>query len=255
MTKHTRRQFLTNTVPITIGSAIGLTNASALENSTAASFEKKMKIVVVGAHPDDPETMCGGVMALYSNSGHEVVSAYLTQGEAGIEGKSYEESAKIRIAEALTACDILKVRPEFLGQIDGNCEITKERYSQIIHFFKKEDPDIILTHWPIDTHRDHRICSILVYDAWLILEHKSAFYYCEVMSGIQSQNFTPTDYIDITGVVKQKHKACFAHVSQKIEETYQDHHGKMEIFRGMEFGCDYAEAFVRHVKSPGIYLK
>jgi LmbE family N-acetylglucosaminyl deacetylase len=255
MAKHTRRQFLTNTVPVTFGTAIGLTNASALENSTSTSFEKKLKIVVVGAHPDDPETMCGGVMSLYSNLGHEVVSAYLTRGEAGIEGKSYEESAKIRTAEALTACDILKVRPEFLGQIDGNCEITRERYSQIINFFKKEDPDIIFTHWPIDTHRDHRICSILVYDAWLILEHKSSFYYCEVMSGIQSQNFTPTDYIDITGVVNQKHNACFAHVSQKIEETYQDHHGKMEIFRGMEFGCDYAEAFIRHVRSPGIYFK
>jgi LmbE family N-acetylglucosaminyl deacetylase len=255
MTKHTRRQFLTNTVPVTFGAAIGLTNASTLENSIATSYEKKMKIVVIGAHPDDPETMCGGVMALYSNSGHEVVSAYLTRGEAGIEGKSYEESAKIRTAEALSACDILKVRPEFLGQIDGNCEITRERYSQMINFFKKEDPDIILTHWPIDTHRDHRICSILVYDAWLIMGHKSAFYYGEVMSGIQSQNFTPTDYIDITGVVEQKHKACFAHVSQKIEENYPDDHGKMEIFRGMESGCEYAEAFVRHVRSPGISLK
>jgi LmbE family N-acetylglucosaminyl deacetylase len=255
MTKQTRRQFLTNTAPISIGTAIGLTNSSVLANSTSTSFEKKMKILVVGAHPDDPETMCGGVMALYSNLGHEVVSAYLTKGEAGIEGKSFEESAKIRTAEALTACDILKARPEFLGQIDGNCEITKEKYSKILDFIRKEDPDIILTHWPIDTHRDHRICSILVYDAWLILGFKSAFYYCEVMTGIQSQNFTPTDYVDITGAVKQKHKACFAHVSQKIEETYQDSHGKMEIFRGMECGCDYAEAFVRHVKSPGIYLQ
>jgi len=216
MIKHTRRQFLTETVPVTIGTTIGLTNARPLNNSTATSFEKKMKIVVVGAHPDDPETMCGGVMALYSNSGHEVVSAYLTRGEAGIEGKSYEEAAKIRTAEALTACDILKVRPEFLGQIDGNCEITRERYAQIINFIKKEDPDIIITHWPIDTHRDHRICSILVYDAWLMLEQKSALYYGEVMSGIQSQNFTPTEYIDITGIIMQKHKACFSHVSQKI---------------------------------------
>jgi LmbE family N-acetylglucosaminyl deacetylase len=254
MTKHTRRQFLTNTIPVTIGSAIGLTNAGALGNRTATSSAKKMKIVVVGAHPDDPETMCGGAMALFSGSGHEVVSAYLTRGEAGIEGKSYEESAKIRTAEAITACNILKVRPEFIGQIDGNCEITKERYSQIINFLKEENPDIILTHWPIDTHRDHRICSVLAYDAWLRLEQKSAFYYCEVMSGTQSQNFAPSEYIDITGVIKQKHRACFAHASQNIEETYQDYHGKMEIFRGMEFGCEYAEAFVRHVKSPGIYL-
>ncbi|MBN1415753.1 MAG: PIG-L family deacetylase [Bacteroidales bacterium] len=255
MKKHTRRKFLTNTVPVTLGTTIGFSHVSTLGNSAPTSFEKKMKIVVVGAHPDDPETMCGGVMALYSNSGHEVVSAYLTRGEAGIEGKSYEESAKIRTAEALTACDILKVRPEFLGQIDGNCEITSERYSQIIIFFKNEDPDIILTHWPIDTHRDHRICSVLVYDAWLMLERKPALYYCEAMSGMQSQHFIPTDYIDITSVIEQKHKACFTHVSQKIEETYQYHHGKMEAFRGMEFGCNFAEAFARHVNSAGIYLQ
>jgi N-acetylglucosamine malate deacetylase 1 len=255
MTKHTRRQFLANTLPVTVGAAAGLTGTSPFGNITATSPEKKMKIVVVGAHPDDPETMCGGAMALYSNSGHEVVSAYLTRGEAGIEGKSHEESARIRTAEALTACDILKVRPEFLGQIDGNCEITKERYRQIIDFIKKEDPDIIITHWPIDTHRDHRICSVLVYDAWLMLRRRSALYYGEVMSGIQSQNFTPADYIDITGVADQKHKACFAHVSQEIEKIYQESHGEMEIFRGMEFGCKYAEAFIRHVKSPAVYLK
>ncbi len=255
MTKHSRRQFLVNTLPITIGATVGLTNASALGHNTSISLDNKMKIVVVGAHPDDPETLCGGLMALYSKLGHEVVSAYLTRGEAGIEGKSFEDSAKIRTAEALTACEILKIRAEFIGQIDGNCEITKERYTQIIDFFKREEPDIILTHWPIDTHRDHRICSILVYDAWLTMKRKSALYYCEAMSGMQTQNFTPTDYIDITSVVKQKHEACFAHVSQKMEETYQDHHGKMEVFRGMEFGCNYAEAFVRHVNSPAIYLK
>jgi len=255
MTKHTRRQFFLNTIPVTVGTTIGLSNVSAMSNNTSGLIEKKMKIVVVGAHPDDPETICGGVMALYSGAGHEVISVYLTRGEAGIEGKSHEEASKIRTAEAVTACSILKVRPEFIGQIDGNCEITRERYAPLLDFFKKEQPDIILTHWPIDSHRDHRICSILVYDAWLNMGRKSALYYCEAMSGVQSQNFTPTDYVDITSVVKQKQKACFAHVSQEMEQTYSEHHGKMEMFRGMEFGCDYAEAFVRHVKSPGIYLK
>ena len=255
MTKHSRRQFFQSAIPVTLGTTIGLSNVSAMGNSASTSIEKKMKIVVVGAHPDDPETICGGLMAMYSGLGHEVVSVYLTRGEAGIEGKTHEESAKIRTAEALTACAILKVRPEFIGQIDGNCEITSERYAPLLDLFKKEKPDIILTHWPIDSHRDHRICSILVYDAWLNTGRKSALYYCEAMSGVQSQNFSPTDYVDITSVITQKHKACFAHVSQEIEPTYREHHGKMEKFRGMEFGCDYAEAFVRHVKSPGIYLK
>lgn len=255
MTKITRRQLLSLAAPATIGAAIGLSSTEVLGNRVSTQVEKKMKIVVVGAHPDDPETACGGLMALYAAAGHEVVSAYLTRGEAGIEGKSHEDAARIRTAEAINACQILKVRPEFVGQIDGNCEITQERYAALINLFKKEEPDIILTHWPIDTHRDHRICSVLVYDAWLNLGRKSALYYFEVMSGHQSQNFAPTDYIDISSKLKQKHEACFVHVSQKPEEWYKDSHGRMEEFRGMEFGCEYAEAFVRHLQSPGIYLK
>ena len=255
MKKISRRQLISLSAPAAIGAAIGLNSTNAQGNNTSTRIEKKMKIVIVGAHPDDPETGCGGLMAIYSAAGHEVVSVYLTRGEAGIEGKSHEEAAQIRTAEALSACRILNVRPEFIGQIDGNCEITRERYTALSDLFKKEKPDIILTHWPIDTHRDHRICSILVYDAWLNLGRKSALYYFEVMTGNQSQNFAPTDYVDISSVVKQKHEACFVHISQKIEETYKDDHGRMEQFRGMEFGCEYAESFVRHVKSPGIYLK
>lgn len=255
MTKISRRQLITLAAPATIGAAIAFTNNEALGNSLPTPVEKKMKIIVVGAHPDDPETACGGLMALYAAAGHNVVSAYLTRGEAGIEGKSHEESARIRTAEALKACDILKVRAVFIGQIDGNCEITHEKYQAIFELFKNEQPDIVLTHWPIDTHRDHRICSILVYDAWLKLGRKSALYYFECMSGQQSQNFSPTDYIDISGVIKQKHDACFAHISQEAEEFYKTSHGPMEIFRGMEFGCNYAESYIRHVQSPRIYLK
>ena len=88
MTTHTRRQFFQNAIPVTLGTTIGLSNVSAMGNSASTSIEKKMKIVVVGAHPDDPETICGGLMAMYSGLGHEVVSVYLTRGEAGIEGKT-----------------------------------------------------------------------------------------------------------------------------------------------------------------------
>lgn len=246
---------MTKAIPATVGATFGLTQVSAMGSKGEVQENKKLKIVVVGAHPDDPETMCGGAMALYANAGHEVVSAYLTRGEAGIEGKSYKEASEIRTAEALRACDILKVHPEFLGQIDGSCEITPERYKDMIAFIEKETPDIIITHWPVDTHRDHRICSVLVYDAWLNLGRKAALYYGEVMSGTQSQNFLPTDYLDISSVIGIKHQSCFAHVSQKIEEEYANYHGRMEVFRGMEFGCDYAEAFIRHIQSPENYLK
>jgi len=252
MTNYTRRQLLSLAVPATLAVATGFSNP--LASGISQASEKKIKVIVVGAHPDDPETTCGGIMALLSGAGHEVISVYLTRGEAGIEGKSHEEAAKIRTAEALSACAILKARPEFLGQIDGSCEITEIHYRPLMDLFKKEQPELVFTHWPIDTHRDHRICSLLTYDAWLNSGKKAALYYNEAMTGIQTQNFTPTDYVDITSVADQKHQACFVHKSQMIEETYEESHGKMEIFRGMECGCKSAEAFVRHAQSSGISL-
>jgi LmbE family N-acetylglucosaminyl deacetylase len=212
--------------------------------------EKKLKIIVAGAHPDDPESGCGGTMALLAAAGHEVIAAYLTRGEAGIPGKTHEEAASIRTAEALKACNILSSRAEFLGQIDGSTEITKERYDDVYGFLEKEKPDIVFTHWPIDSHRDHRICSILVYDAWLRMGKNFSLYYFEVETGIQSQNFSPTEYTDISSVINIKADACMAHSSQDPEDFYENIHRKMEIYRGMEYSCDYAEAFIRHNQNP-----
>lgn len=216
--------------------------------------ESKQKVIVFGAHPDDPETGCGGLMALFSWAGCEVVAAYLTRGEAGIPGKSHKQSADIRTEEALKACAILNARAVFLGQIDGQSEVTAARYEAVRRFVEKEQPGAVFTHWPIDTHRDHRACSLLVYDAWLSLGRKFALFYYEAMTGQQSQNFTPTDYVNIGAVLKQKHTACSSHVSQRVESWYADTHGRMEQFRGLEFGCTYAEAFVHHIQSPDFPL-
>lgn len=212
----------------------------------------RLKLLVAGAHPDDPETGCGGVMARYAKNGNEVVSVYLTRGEAGISGKTHAEAAAIRTEEAKKACKILNASPVFAGQIDGGTEINGTRYDEMYKIIEKENPDIVLTHWPVDTHRDHRICSLLVYDVWLRLNKKFALYYFEVMTGEQSQNFNPTDFVDITEVIDIKHEACYQHVSQHIKEDYENGrilHDKMEVFRGMEGGSKYAEAFIRQMQS------
>ena len=215
---------------------------------------EKLKVVVVGAHPDDPETVVGGTMILFAQAGHEVVAAYLTRGEAGIPDAPAHAAARIRTAEAEAACGMTGARPVFLGQIDGACEVTAARYDEVLRFLEAEAPDVVFTHWPVDTHRDHRACATLVYDAWLRLGKRFALYYGEAMSGQQTQNFAPTDYVDISAVVERKHAAAFVHVSQFIRETYEQHHGPMERFRGMEARCGYAEAFSHQVQSPRIPL-
>ena len=80
------------------------------------------------------------------------------------------------------------------------------------------------------------------------LNQKFALYYFEVMSGSQTQNFCPTDYVDITATEDRKRASCFAHKSQDPEGFYA-HHDLMNKFRGLESGHKYAEAFLRHVQS------
>ena len=115
---------------------------------------RPIKVVVFGGHPDDPETMAGGTIARYASLGHEVVCLYLTRGEAGIEGLSHADAARVRTAEAGKACAALGARALFAGQIDGATEVTTARYAEARALIASERPDLLLTHWPIDTHRD-----------------------------------------------------------------------------------------------------
>ena len=205
------------------------------------------KALFIGAHPDDNESMAGGTMLMLKNQGCEVVSVYFTQGEGGIEGKSEEEAAKIRHQEALDACAVLGVRAVFLTQVDGRTEVNKERYAEMKALIEREKPDLVVTHWPIDSHRDHRNCSVLVYDAWRQTGHSFDLYYTEVMSGMQTQNFVPTSYVDISSVREQKLKAYLSHKSQNLDGNIQKFHDTMEGLRGLEYQCKWAEAFTRQI--------
>src|SRR5438067_11427259 len=100
----TRRAVLSASLPLLAVNAAGQENAAALHS-------RPLRVVCVGAHPDDPESGCGGTLARYSEAGHKVSIVYLTRGERGIAGKSLEEAAAIRTAEAQAACRILGATP------------------------------------------------------------------------------------------------------------------------------------------------
>ena len=212
---------------------------------------KRKKAVIVGAHPDDPESVFGGTMLALKAAGWDVVSIYMTKGEAGIKGKTNDEAAAIRRVEAENACKVLGVKPVFLTQIDGSSEINKERYTEMKEAIAAENPDIVFTHWPIDSHADHRVCASLVYDAWRRLGYTFELYYGEAMTGLQSQSFHPTDYVDISDFAAKKREALFCHVSQDPEGWVDDWHGNMAKFRGREIGVADAEAFVHLKRGKG----
>ena len=244
MERITRRGVLTRSALVS-GAVLGLPLAVAAEEAP-----KKLKVVVAGGHPDDPESGAGGTMARLADLGHDVVTLYLTRGEAGIKGKTHEQAAAIRSAECEAACKILGARALFAGQIDGATEISPDRYDAFAKVLLAEKPDLVFTHWPVDTHRDHRAASLLTYDAWLRAGRAFSLFYFEVMQGTQTQVFRPTHYVDITGTEERKRLACFAHASQDPKGFYEIH-DLMNRFRGREHGCKFAEGFVRHDQGRG----
>ncbi len=213
--------------------------------SASGASRRVLKVVCVGAHPDDPESGCGGTLALYSQAGHDVRVIYVTRGERGGPGKSWEESGKIRSAEALAACKILGAKPIFAGQINGAIELTEGRAKEFAALLLAQEPDVVFAHWPIDGHLDHQVSSVLAFRALATAPNRFQLYFFEVNAGSQTQGFRATDYVDITGVREKKKAALFAHKSQDGEAIYREHHQVMEEFRGREAGVAAAEAFVR----------
>jgi LmbE family N-acetylglucosaminyl deacetylase len=202
-----------------------------------------MMVVCVGAHPDDPESGCGGTLARYAALGHAVTVVYLTRGERGISGRSLDEAARIRSAECEAACKIIGAKAVFFGQVDGSTEVTQPQVDAIKRLVAADNPDVVFTHWPVDTHMDHQVASLLTIRAWMGLR-RARLYFFEVNSGSQTEGFLPTVYVDISSVVEQKKAALFAHVSQDGQGIWRQHHEVMAHWRGREVGVVAAEAFV-----------
>jgi len=220
--------------------------AAALATPAAAGETQKiakLKVLVAGGHPDDPESGCGGTIARYVDGGHDVAVLYLTRGEAGIKGKSHDEAAAVRTKEAEAACKVLGAKPVFAGQIDGATEVNRARAEALADLLIGEGPDLVFTHWPLDTHPDHQAASLLTFRAYLASSKRFPLYFFEVNSGSQTLGFVPAAYVDITATRDKKKQALFAHKSQDGEGIYRKHHEVMESFRGRELGVAAAEAF------------
>lgn len=236
-------------------SALGLAGTIAAPAMAEASHQqgsaaKALNIVCLGAHPGDPEFGCGGTMARYSDAGHKVTFLYVTRGEASDPNKTYAEMAALRTKEAEAACKILNATPAFLGQIDGNTILSKEKNEDAAKQLAALNPDIVFTQWPVDGHADHQVTGLLALTAWVRANRRFHLYFYEVNTGSETMAFTPTDYVDIAVTHERKKQAMFAHKTQDPINTYNDFFKPLEEFRGLESGVKVAEAFI-HFKAAG----
>jgi LmbE family N-acetylglucosaminyl deacetylase len=246
----TRRDLLSRAGRIGVALGAGLPGVDAAgknQPDSQTSMRRKLKVIVAGGHPGDPEYGCGGTIARYTDLGHEVVLLYLNNGEwPAAQGGA---SAHVRMAEAAKACKILKARPRYAGQTNGHAVLDASHFDDFRKILEAENPAVVITQWPIDQHRDHRATSALAFDAWLQMGKRFALYYYEVSDGEDTLQFAPTHYVDITATEPRKRSACYAHASQTPDRFYalQD---QIARFRGIESGSQRAEAYVLQVQSP-----
>jgi N-acetylglucosamine malate deacetylase 1 len=230
---------------------VGRSVPASAETSALQIKPGSLSVVCVGGHPDDPESGCGGTLSKYAEQGHRVTVIYLTRGERGISGKSENEAATIRTAEAEAACKAIGARPVFAGQIDGATELNRARVDEMGKIIDQASPDVVFTHWPIDTHFDHEVASLLTIRAYVARKRSFPIFFFEVNAGSQTMGFSPTHYVDVTAVREKKKAALFAHKSQRGDDIYRQYHEVMENFRGREARVTAAEAFVQLPSARG----
>ena len=124
-----------------------------------------LRLLVIGAHPDDCELKAGGLAALYREAGHQVKYVSVTNGDAGHQRLSPTELATVRRAEADAVASLMGIEYDVLGNRDGQLQPTLEARFELIGLIRRYQPDLILTHRPNDYHPDHRATSTLVCDA------------------------------------------------------------------------------------------
>lgn len=232
------------------------------------------RIMVFAAHPDDAESGCGGIIANYNADGWEAIIVQMTYSWIPYVKRgdgSKDEVIQNRKNECLKADSIIGAHTEFLGLDEDlriedfsqrtEIAIDEKNLEKIEKVIQKYSPQIILAHYPVDTHEAHQATGILVtrtlmknwHSSWDVktlnkwLTRIPSLYYYEVLTGLQTQCFVPTTYIDISDTIQKKKRACYALESQDPDDWYP-YHEEMMLFRGKEASVKYAEALVEFKK-------
>ena len=133
--------------------------------------ERKLRVLSIGAHPDDADTSAGGLLAKLRDKGWEIRLLSVTDGSAGTYRKELggQPLNLIRRAEAAASGRLLGGRYDVLDHPDGRLEVTLDIREELIRYIRRFSPDLILTNRPNDYHADHRNTAQLVQDASFLL--------------------------------------------------------------------------------------
>ncbi len=209
-----------------------------------------MKILIIGAHPDDEIYGCGGTIAKLASEGNEVSVLIVTEGSTA----QYADKKLIakKREEAEEAKKILGVKNYYFGdfpdmKLDTVPHVEINRF--ISEHISKFMPDWVFTHSPYDLNRDHQA----VFHSTLVaarpqVEHikKILSYEVPSTSELGIRPFDPNVYVDISPYMVKKIAAIKAY---KTELRSYPHGRSPEAveslgrYRGYSSNCQFAEAF------------
>jgi 4-oxalomesaconate hydratase len=225
------------------------------------------RLLVIGAHSADFVWRAGGAIAVCTQAGGtaEVIAlSYGERGESGElwkqEGQTIDNVKQIRHGEAERAAGHLGATFRALDLGDYPLEIDAEALLLIADAIREFAPDVIVTHTDTDPFNpDHPVAFRAVDRARSLAAGagvSSAFatikppqFFLFEPHQPELCNFTPTTFVDITGVIDRKQKAMEEMQAQKYLQTYYreraDHRGNHARRASGNQDIRQAEAFMR----------
>lgn len=202
---------------------------------------KPTHVVCFGAHPDDAEIYASGVLLAFKSAGARVTIVVATDGALSLGPPSNAELAARRALEAKEGAALLNAELELLGFPDGSLSLVSEAMAAVNHTLERLNPDLVITHHPNDSHRDHRELSRLVTAR---ISPVQKLLYMEPMFGIVE---SPNLIVDISSHWEKKAAAICVHRSQSGEAAILPCIKTWNEFRALQLGGEgvrQAEGYV-----------
>ena len=210
---------------------------------------ESQRILVILAHPDDPEFFCGATIARWTTAGHRVEYCLLTRGDKGNDNPDFggEQVARMREEEQRAAAAVLGVVDvRFLDYPDGYLVADIGLRREVVRVIRQVRPDILVTCDPTNlfpranaiNHADHRAAGQAVLDAYYPGAGNRMFFPELLEEGLQPHRVKelwlasasqPNVVLDVTDHWETKLRALHAHASQigdpeKFDECMRARH-------------------------------
>lgn len=231
-------------------------------------WDKPQKVLVILAHPDDPEFFCGGTIAKWVLSGHQVIYCLFTKGEKGINEHFIADVdvdiISLRMQEQKRAAAILGVdQIYYFDYPDGYLTPSITLRRQVVTQIRKRQPDIVVGCDPTNyfmrdsyiNHPDHRAAGQIVIDSVFPAAQNAAFF-----PDLGIKGFLPHKVkevwlslphhanisIDITDTWELKIKALHEHKSQiGVEKEFDERMLSRRLVDSTQENPRFEETFTR----------